>query len=285
MNLNNIHSQYNQLTINFLRTEFSQDNGSYEIDLEGDSCHKIFLITKGTGNIICDDEKISIRPGTLFHLSQGHRYKIENTGNGISFYSVTFRFWLIDHIDALKHLDFSRCIYLPKNAQDKIIKKFKNLLSDYLSRGSFGKLYCQGHLLELLISLIDLNTTLPESCKVKSNYHLNHLDKKIEDVLTYIDEHLDQKITLQDLAKVAHMSPEYLSTIFHKSQDQAPIKFLRKKRMEAAKYLLTTSLEPILNIAKSIGFKDPYHFSRCFKTYSGMSPLHYRKAAYKLKDK
>ena len=55
-----------------------------------------------------------------------------------------------------------------------------------------------------------------------------------------------------------------------------PKKFVEQKRIHAAKELLSSTELQIYEIAASVGYEDPYHFSRVFKKIVGVSPQAYR---------
>ena len=64
---------------------------------------------------------------------------------------------------------------------------------------------------------------------------------------------------------------------------ESPYKFLLNIRMTEAKYLLTETSIQIADIAKNVGYDDPYYFSRIFKKYTGQSPSAYRSDASMMK--
>ncbi len=100
--------------------------------------------------------------------------------------------------------------------------------------------------------------------------------KRLQNVLQYIEKNLDQNISLEDMAKIAHLNKTYFSNSFYKLMGVRPIKYLNRKRIEKAQLLLWTSNQPICAIAKQVGFDDSNYFSRIFKKTAGVSPAKYR---------
>lgn len=116
-------------------------------------------------------------------------------------------------------------------------------------------------------------------------YHLNILMEKNKTEATgyshiiknYIDKNYNQTINLDTLSENCFISKSYISHQFKKDIGMSPIDYLIKKRMEIARYLLTNTTYPIMDVAKQIGYDNPLYFSAIFKKSVGVSPSEYRK--------
>lgn len=97
-------------------------------------------------------------------------------------------------------------------------------------------------------------------------------------VLTYIDRHLTEKLTLDELAAVAGLSPHHFNAAFRAATAAPPINFVMQRRIERAMDALATTDQSIVDIAYGLGFASHSHFTRYFKRATGMSPSEYRKA-------
>jgi AraC-like DNA-binding protein len=92
----------------------------------------------------------------------------------------------------------------------------------------------------------------------------------------YIDRHFSENICMSDVAEDCDINVKYMSSLFKRYSDNTPYEYLMKIKLnKAADMLLNTSLT-VKNIGEQIGLMDPYHFSRMFKQYYGLSPKHYR---------
>lgn len=98
----------------------------------------------------------------------------------------------------------------------------------------------------------------------------------VELIKEYVHNHYSEPIDLNILAENMGFSPSYLTKIFSKYEDTTPSKYIRNYRMNIAKQMLAldTNLD---KIAESVGYTDPFHFSKSFKQTVGMSPSEYRK--------
>ena len=101
----------------------------------------------------------------------------------------------------------------------------------------------------------------------------------VEQIIDYLDNHFNEKISLDQIAKNMYLSPFYISKIFKSETGDTPINHLIRVRMERARELLDQKKDAsIQDIALCVGYDDAYHFSKLFKKHFGQSPSQYRKA-------
>jgi len=101
--------------------------------------------------------------------------------------------------------------------------------------------------------------------------------KRLRGVLEYVDENLDTKISIATLANICHLSPHRFNSVFKDIMGCPPHQYLLKMRLQKAMQLLSSSSAPVSDIAKRLGFFDQPHFSRLFKSATGLNPSKYRK--------
>ena len=101
-------------------------------------------------------------------------------------------------------------------------------------------------------------------------------DNDIERILTYIENHSDEKITVGELAALSQYSFYHFCHAFSSYTGVSVAAYLRRQQMErAAKDLL--SGKKAVDVAVARGFDTPSGFSKAFRKHYGMSPLEYRK--------
>lgn len=103
----------------------------------------------------------------------------------------------------------------------------------------------------------------------------------ISNVICYMEHEYDENITVAQLAEEFHISPNYLTNLFHKETGQTPTDYLRQIRTSQARQLLLTTNLPIQKISEKIGIDDSNYFVKLFKKDYAMTPSQYRKH-YKL---
>lgn len=97
----------------------------------------------------------------------------------------------------------------------------------------------------------------------------------------YMQDHLEQRITIADLAEEFGMSPTYLKDSFRKVSGQPIHHYLQDCRLTQAARLLRTTEQSILSIAFSVGYSGTSRFNAAFKDRYGMSPREYRQNTLK----
>jgi AraC family transcriptional regulator, L-rhamnose operon transcriptional activator RhaR len=99
----------------------------------------------------------------------------------------------------------------------------------------------------------------------------------VRNVCSYLEDHFDQRIVAEDLAKRFILSSRHLQRIFRRETGKSISTMLQDIRMERAKQMLLETNKSIDSIATAVGFHDPSFFNRLFTRYTGFSPSRYRK--------
>lgn len=95
-------------------------------------------------------------------------------------------------------------------------------------------------------------------------------------VLLYCEEHLEEPLTLKDLAAVAGFSPHHFHRVFHHVTGEALKEHLRRLRLERAVYRMKVSPDNVLRIALDSGFATNETFTRAFVHRFDISPSRFR---------
>ena len=97
-------------------------------------------------------------------------------------------------------------------------------------------------------------------------------------ITSFIFEHYtDPNFSVQDISDYINISEVHLRRIFKQSLNISPIKYINFLKLEKAKNMLISSNYTVAEVAQSVGFEDPYYFSKLFKKEIGISPSSYRK--------
>lgn len=120
-----------------------------------------------------------------------------------------------------------------------------------------------------------LATLLKDAEEKPTQDNNNHF--LVENTITYINKHFNEKINLQALADINYVTPNYLSRLFKQITGINLFEYIQTIRFNHAKKLLTETNEPISQVAEKCGFGDANYFSYTFKKSESVSPLQYRK--------
>lgn len=105
-----------------------------------------------------------------------------------------------------------------------------------------------------------------------SKYH-----QKVAAMINYIDDHIGEKIILEDVAKAASLSTTHASRMFKNDVGTSIVDYINHRKMVYAEELLHDNTRKIKDIAQAVGMKDQLYFNKVFKKYYNMSPREYKK--------
>ncbi|MEU6141813.1 AraC family transcriptional regulator [Streptomyces sp. NPDC047081] len=94
-----------------------------------------------------------------------------------------------------------------------------------------------------------------------------------------MDRAYAQPLDVADLARIAHVSPAHFSRTFRATFGETPHRYLQRRRVERAMFLLRETDRSVTDICFDVGFGSPGTFSRTFRDIVGRSPREYRKQA------
>jgi AraC-like DNA-binding protein len=130
----------------------------------------------------------------------------------------------------------------------------------------------------------DLEHILKENYLFATRSATDPLSEDIRLAVTYMDEHLDEKIDMAELAALVFLSHTGLIWKFHRELGCTPQQYLISLRIRLAKQLLLESDLPIAQIAQRCGYANAYYFSNAFRTCTGISPSAFRRQTYSQKN-
>jgi AraC-like DNA-binding protein len=132
------------------------------------------------------------------------------------------------------------------------------------------------HFIELLKSLSSFQELLPLSDRSQPVGYSEHEGIRIGAIYNYIIQQFDKQITLEDVARQAHMTPQAFCRYFKKHTLHTFVGFLNKVRInEACKRFTDGGYDSIATVAYNCGFNSITNFNRVFKGVTGKSPSEY----------
>ena len=98
----------------------------------------------------------------------------------------------------------------------------------------------------------------------------------VESVVQYLHTNYCSEINFAYISKVYGFSSSYLTKIFREHTGKPPIRYLNEYRVQVAKKLLRDTGLTIKEVSEKTGFVDQFYFSKCFKSYCGVTPTQYK---------
>lgn len=108
------------------------------------------------------------------------------------------------------------------------------------------------------------------------NENQNRVRHLVDSVNEYIEQHLQEDLSLIRIAELVYLSPTYFSKLYKNMTGMNFKEYVTDRRMKKAAELLQTTNLKIKDIAEAVGFESPPYFNRAFKKYYKVTPLEYR---------
>ncbi len=145
---------------------------------------------------------------------------------------------------------------------------FKKILDEYISGSDSSIIKIKSYILNIIYTLYE---------EIKQNYlPSSPYYTIISKALKYIEEHFQNKILLDDLAKYVGLSPFHFHKIFTQTLETTPNNYITNIRINHAKQLLILTSDSITDIAIKCGFESSSYFCYCFKRKMNISPYNFR---------
>lgn len=125
---------------------------------------------------------------------------------------------------------------------------------------------------QILNWLEQLNNQL---CEILRSRHKTYKTELIHNITDYINAHIEEKLTLNEIASVFGITPNYLSLLFKKHTNIGFSEYITQKKISYAKQLMASNTLKIYEIADKLGFENGFYFSKVFKKVEGCSPREY----------
>lgn len=252
--------------------------------------YRLYYIDEGQGLITNNSQKLKLEKDHLYlipsftlcnlscehYLSQYFIQFFERSPEGISlFYNNRSLMKLpatdIDIIHFKRILQINPGRGINRSDDPEVYEKeayYKEYQSFNKNMTAAVKLENQGIILQLLSRFLG-------SYQFKSK-NFAVIPSKILEAMSFIQLHLDQNLTVTELAERANQNQDYFSRQFLNHVGQRPLNYIHEKKIERAQYLITTTDKTFIEIAERTGFSNVAHFSKIFKKVLGIPPGEYR---------
>ena len=261
------HWKHQRLSFPFWRLYWNKNEGAYvfyekQLNLEPD---KIILIPPNTP--FSTDIINNVDNSFTVNKLEGGWIQKDDDESGLISKGYVLHFFI--HFNLGYPFDsISPGIYSFKASDEQlyIIRKIREILKQGISE--FGLKDC-----------LDLNNLILSSvASLKHEYwRYPSMNKKIFEVMTYMNRNLNLKLTNELLSSLVNMSANSFARLFKQETGFSPQRYLTKIRIEHACNLMHHSNLSINEIADFSGFSDRYYFTKVFHSLMAVSPARYRK--------
>ena len=132
--------------------------------------------------------------------------------------------------------------------------------------------------IDLALSLVERDLG-SEVARQAALLEIDGKSDRVQQALDYASRHLDEELSIDQLARVACLSPRQFSRVFASETGQTPGRAIENLRLERAQFLLEQGRLPIETIAMTVGFGDRERMRRSFQRAFGRTPRSVRNGA------
>jgi AraC-like DNA-binding protein len=272
-----------------LKLKVIERNPQVPFPLHSHDFAELVIVLSGSGIHFTEGAEYRIMPGDVFVIENGFSHGFKKLDN-LRLYNIIFAPQILKQvfIDIQKmpgyHAVFTvepkfRDIHafesrLQLNSEqlqycDRLISRMNIELAETDSANG-NRAMALAYFIELVVYLSRIYTQVP----VDSSREI----LRMAELFVFLQTHLDQSITIDELSAHANMSPSTLHRAFHRTVQCSPIEYHLQLRIDHAQNLLKHSRLSISQISEASGFSDSNYFSRQFRKRIGMSPRAYKKS-------
>jgi AraC-like DNA-binding protein len=222
----------------------------------------------GNGSFRNGRDRYAVRRGGLFLSIPGEEHEIYPASEPITYYAVLFD---ADDDPLLRDalLDPGFRSGFPRQLGVRERGFFEALKNDFSRPDPLVRRSSDHRLAAFLLDMAAGDE--PAQRRSRSTYDL-HVERAIE-----IFQHsVFEPKTLRDVCRELEITEEHLIRLFRKTLGITPMRYYRNLKMEAAVSMLVSTTLSVKEISWKLSFASPYHFSRRFKAFTGLSPTTYR---------
>ena len=281
-------------TLEVFTPEMKQIRGfihkSYNKGLHSQEFYEINIVTSGKANHYIGQRRITVQEGDTFIIPPNVMHGYDG-GPGFDVYHILISpkylerhsselqllpsFSSLFRIDPLMREKTKAKLYfrLDKNEISALLPRLNCLEEHSRAKGAVDRIIAESEALAVIATLCDLYEKHVGDAR----------DVLMEDVdflssVSYLYEHYNTKITVNDLAHLAKMSRNSYIERFKRIFGQPPAAFLRSYRVDMIKQLL---MQPSLSeseIASTVGCADTSHMIKLFVSHTGLTPSAFRQS-------
>ncbi|MDO5397657.1 MAG: helix-turn-helix domain-containing protein [bacterium] len=236
----------------------------YHMDRTADF-NVLIYVTEGIIYVAEDGEEHEINPGEIFFLKRGvHHWGSREIKKGTRWYFFHFK----------------EGEPIPNRYEEKTVLPKKIYISDdsrpahmiqrcidmFYSSESIGKR-------RLHRSFFDILSALADEAEVKERRQ-----GLADRICEYLGNHVSEPFSAAALEKEFYLSYKHMAAVFKRDKRETMQQYHTRLKINAACYLLKSTLMPIGEIAAETGYRDALYFSRCFRAAKGISPTEFRRS-------
>ncbi len=242
---------------------------------------EFIYVTKGEVHFSINNKSFCVHAGDCLFIHSHQLHTGFSRTSHVHYYSIVFSPKLLtdrfdscqSYLDNLEnhkytiqqHFDSNIPTYYP------IIEHIQKIITVLTQKDLAYELIVKSELLAIFSILIQTSSKVT-SLDAKLPSHQIKNNERLEQIITYIRLHYQEKITLTDISEAVHVTPQYLCRFFKNITTMSLVDYINRYRIECARSLLEESKFSITDIALMCGFDNISYFNRVFKQQIHCTP-------------
>lgn len=229
--------------------------------------HQLFICLEGSGKIAVAQKRHNVQVGDALFIPAMLAHELLPTSEKWQLIGIDFDGNCIDSILQTLKLTKLRCEKLSDH--ETLARKMLAIIHAVKEDGNCAFSDCSALVYDLLMQLhkqINIASENPDGQKFA----------QISPIIDHIKENYHSEMTLDGLAAMIGLSPQYLCRLFKDCYHMRPFEYLAKERIRQAKLMLVQDKYTVNEIAQLVGYNDCSYFCSVFKKHEGISPAEFR---------
>ncbi len=263
---------------------------NYRIGMHVQEFLEINVIIKGSGNHYIEENCIEVGVGDIFIIPPNVRHGYLGNGDFDVFHILVHSRFLDKHsadfhtLESYFDLFRAEPIMRTKSKEtlhlhlsDERFARIRSILSqmeEYPDTSLASDCLARSGLAMVLIPMLCKEYSESKRCMGNEN---RHADNRLMQAISKIHESYNERLTVDQLAKIANLSRSAFVKRFTDLCKIPPSEYIANRRIEAAEYMLKNTALSITDIAFESGFYDASHLNKLFIAKNGISPNAFRK--------
>jgi AraC-like DNA-binding protein len=247
------------------------------------SCHwhekiEFLFFTMGECMVKCNSAEFTVKAGDLVVVNSNELHQARCLSDTAEYYCIIVDTSLLQN----RYIDICEAKYIKPIYHNQILFKNKienskeasqyilEFVKEYESKMAGYEMAIKACIYQLLVFLLRNHVQL---VLTSEEYNTRmHTLKRFNNIIEYIENNFKNKITLEQLCSMAHISRFHFCHIFKDITGKPLSEYLNLLRINKAETMLKESELNITEVAAACGFDDANYFSRLFKKYKKVSP-------------
>ena len=238
---------------------------------EGLRSYLFFIVEQGAGEVSYQESVYKLRRGDCVFLDCQKPYS--HTSSADALWSLRWAHFSGPTMSGIYEKYVERGGDPVFHSDD--IDSYSSLLADLQTTAAAEDYIRDMRINEKITAL--LTCIMAESWHPESSKRAAVKKKSLQHVKTYLEEHYQERITLDQLAEQFYINKFYLTRVFKEQFGTTILAYLDHVRITHAKHLLRFSDKTTEEIGRAVGIEEPGYFNRVFKKVEGVTPGEYRK--------